>query len=114
MAVRINIHEMQIKQKMEQAWQQGVAMLSSQILKDCNKYAKFDTKTLIESSYIHSQLDKGLLIWQTPYAARQYYEIQTAHTDNNPDASWRWVEVAESRHRERWSKQAQAITRYYG
>ena len=113
MAVRIEVNENSIKAKIDNTWQSGLEMLSSQILRDCNMYCKEDTGMLIMSSYIHSRLKEGLLIWQTPYAARQYYEITTAHKDVNPNASWRWCEVAKQNHLAEWGRQAQAITRLY-
>ena len=113
MAVKFNINERNIQVKIDNAWETGLEMLSSQILKDCNRYCKEDTGMLIISSYIHSDLKKGRLVWNTPYAARQYYEIRTAYTDVNENASWRWCELAKSLHVDDWGKQAQAITRYY-
>lgn len=113
MAVRIQINENSIQAKIDNAWESGLEMLCSQILRDCNMYCKEDTGMLIMSSYIHSRLKEGLLIWQTPYAARQYYEIPTAYKDVNPKASWRWCEVAKQNHLAEWGRQAQAITRLY-
>ena len=114
MSVEIKVDEFAIGNKALNAWKKGLQMLSSQILKDCNKYCKEDTGTLIMSSYIHSDLKNGKLVWQTPYAARQYYEIRTAYKDVNSSASWRWCEVAKNNHLERWGRQAQAIMRLYG
>lgn len=114
MSVRIIVNEHTIQAKIDNTWKNGLEMLSSEILRDCNRYCKEDTGMLIMSSYIHSRLKEGLLIWQTPYAARQYYEIQTAYKDVNSNASWRWCEVAKSNHRDRWARQAQAIVRKYG
>lgn len=114
MPVRFNINTAQIKKKCDNPLgEQGLEMLSSQILKDCNMYCKEDTGMLIASSMIHSKLKEGLLIWQTPYAARQYYEIQTAYKDVNANASWRWCEVAKSLHLAEWGRMAQAIARLY-
>ena len=113
MAVKIIVNENTIQAKIDNAWQSGLEMLSSEILRDCNKYCKEDTGMLIMSSYIHSDLKRGRLVWQTPYAARQYYEIPTAYKDVNSNASWRWCEVAKNNHQERWGRQAQAITRLY-
>ena len=113
MSVKIKINEQGIKATIDNTWQSGLEMLSSQILRDCNEFCKEDTGMLIMSSLIHSRLKEGLLIWNTPYAARQYYEIQTAYTSPNHNASWRWCEVARNRYHERWAKQAQAITRLY-
>lgn len=113
MAVRIEINEDSIKAKMDSAWKSGREMLCSQILRDCNLYCKEDTGMLIMSSLIHSRLDEGLLIWNTVYAARQYYEIPTAYHDVNSQAVWRWCEVAKQNHLGEWQRQAQAITRLY-
>ena len=114
MAVRIEIDDNKIRAKIDNTWENGLEMLSSQILKDCNEFCKMDTGMLIMSSYIHSDLKHGRLVWQTPYAARQYYEIKTAYTDQNPQAQWRWCEAAKTRYQDRWVKQAQAIVRLYG
>ena len=115
MPVKINVNNAQLKNKLEHPLNENqMEMLASQILRDCNKYCKKDTGTLIASSQIHSRLKQGLLIWQTPYAARQYYEIQTANKESNADASWRWCEVAKQLHKADWVRQAQNIVRYYG
>jgi hypothetical protein len=87
----------------------GVGRLAGEILNDCNEYCKEDTGMLIASSYIHSRLDEGLLVWQTPYAKRQYWQIRTAYTDVNPQATWRWAEVAKARHKDRWARQLQML-----
>ena len=113
MSVKIIVDGSKIKAKIDNTWQNGLEMLSSQILKDCNLYCKEDTGMLIMSSFIHSDLKKGRLVWQTPYAARQYYEIQTAYKDVNANASWRWCELAKSLHQADWARQAQAIMRLY-
>lgn len=113
MSVKIDIDTDKIQVKIDNAWETGLEMLSSQVLKDCNFYCKEDTGMLILSSFIHSELKKGRLVWSTPYAARQYYEIRTAHHDVNANATWRWCEAAKNNHLADWQKQAQAITRYY-
>ena len=83
--------------------------LASEVLNDCNQYCKEDTGMLIASSYIHSDLDKGKLIWQTPYAKKQYWDIRTAYKTVNPGASWRWCEVAKKKHLKQWEIQAQRL-----
>ena len=113
MSVKINIDGNKIHYKIERTISNGMGMLASQILKDCNLYCKEDTGMLIASSFVHSDLDKGKLVWATPYAARQYYEIRTAYKDVNSNATWRWYEVAKKLHKADWERQAQAITRLY-
>lgn len=113
MAVVYNIDVSQIVGKIENATEKGLAMLSSQILRDCNYFCKQDQGGLIASSLMHSRLKEGKLVWQTPYAVRQYYEIRTAYTDKNPNASWRWCDLAKKTFGADWVKQAQAIKRLY-
>lgn len=109
MAVRININPDTVVSTVMQNFNGRIDILSSEILKDCNKYCKRDTGMLIASSLIHSDLKNGKLIWQTPYAARQYHEIQTAYKDSNPMASWRWCEVAKQAHFGKWERIAQRL-----
>ena len=113
MSVVIDINTFDIARNIDAAWKKGLQMLSSQVLKDCNKYCKEDTGMLIASSLIHSDLKNGKLVWQTPYAARQYYEIRTAYKDVNANATWRWVEAAKTAYYDQWNRQAQAIVRLY-
>ena len=113
MSVKIIIDENSIKAKIDDTWENGLEMLSSQILKDCNEYCKRDNGYLIMSSYIHSDLKHGRLVWNTPYAARQYYEIPTANTEINPKATWKWCEVAKEHHLAEWQMQAQKIPELY-
>ena len=115
MPVRINLDENNLGMRFDEPFTEtGMEMLASQILRDCNFYCKQDTTMLIDSSLIHSDLKHGVLRWQTPYAARQYYEIRTAYTDVNPNASWRWCEVAKQAHQDEWKRMASAIVRRYG
>lgn len=114
MSVKIKIDARGIYAKIDQKFTSGREMLSQIILSDCNKYCKEDTGMLIMSSLIHSDLARGRLVWNTPYAARQYYAIPTAYKEVNPGASWRWVEVAQKAHKKEWARQAENIMKYYG
>ena len=114
MSVQVNIRPELIAKKIDKLFSEQMEMLASQILHDCNEFCKMDTGTLIMSSLVHSKLKEGKLIWQTPYAARQYYAIETAYKHPNPNASWRWCDVARGRYYDRWLAQAQAIARLYG
>ena len=109
MAVKINFVKEHAMAKIMDTFNANLEELSSEILNDCNQYCKEDTGTLIASSLIHSDLKNGKLIWQTPYARRQYWEIRTAYKTVNPNASWRWCEVAKKRHLNQWIRQAQRL-----
>lgn len=113
MPVKFNISERHIGVKIDQSFANAREAISTVVLSDCNRYCKEDTGLLIISSYIHSRLKDGLLIWQTPYAARQYYEIRTAYTDVNPNATWRWVDTARKNEGKTWGRQATEFVRLY-
>lgn len=109
MPVKIRISKNEVAAKVEGAWDKGLALLSEEILGDCNKYCKEDKGMLIASSLTHSIPQEGKLIWLTPYAKRQYWEIQTAYKDRNHNATWRWCEVAKRNHKDTWGRQAQRL-----
>lgn len=109
MPVKIKIDKSAVRARVEGAFNKGLALLSEEVLNDCNQYCKEESGTLIQSSYLHSQPQVGMLIWQTPYARRQYWEIRTAYTDVNPRASWKWCEVAKAKHLKTWERQAQRL-----
>ena len=109
MPIKINIPQGQVTAKVIGAFERGLPLLTAEVRDDCNQYCKEDTGMLIASSMVHSVLDRGLIIWQTPYARRQYWEIRTAYTDVNPNAQWKWAEHAKRVHAKQWAAQAQRL-----
>ena len=109
MPVKITFDKSRCVTRITNSFKSGLGMLASEVLNDCNQYCKEDTGILIASSYLHSELDKGRLVWQTPYARRQYWEIKTAVTDKNSRATWKWCEVAKRKHIHQWERQAQRL-----
>ena len=107
--VRILIDPNKVTTTVQTSWKKGLAHLSEEILADCNEYCKEDTGALIQSSLIHSRPADGKLIWQTPYARRQYWEIKTAYIDVNPNATWKWCEAAKRVCKNKWERQAQRL-----
>ena len=104
MPVHVNISPDRVTAHVNSAWAKGLFALSEQILTDCNKYVKYAEGTLQDTSYAASKPRDGLLIWDTPYAKRQYWEIQTAL---KPGRTWKWCETAKNRHLEEWQRIAQ-------
>lgn len=104
MPVKINISPDQVEAKVMKAWEKGLAALSEEILADCNEYCKEDQHALINSSLAHSRPAEGKLIWETPYARRQYWEIRTSLT---PGRTWKWCETAKRKQKARWNRLAE-------
>ena len=108
MPVRIEISQSKVEAKVKGAWDKGLYVLSSQVLNDCNQYVKVDQHTMESSSYAASQLSEGKLIWDTPYAKRQYWAIQTSLT---PGRTWKWCETAKRKCKATWQKLAEKLLR---
>ena len=108
MSVKIKIDPNQCAAKVQGAWDKGLFVLSSQVLGDCNQFVKVDQHTLESSSYAASRLSEGKLVWDTPYAKRQYWEIKTSLT---PGRTWKWCETAKRKFKEDWQKLAEKLLR---
>ena len=104
--MKIEINTGQVQAKVDAAWKKGLAMLSSEILRDCNEFAKLDKGALRASSQMASRLDEGILAWDTPYARRQYWQIPTAY---EPGTCWQWCEAAKGKYAQQWAEQAQRL-----
>ena len=103
--MRITISKSQVKAKVQGAWKETLPALTEEILADCNEYVKRSPNhTMRDSSLIHSRPSEGVIVWETPYARRQYWEIKTALT---PGTTWRWVETAKKKHLKTWQDKAE-------
>ena len=81
MPVKIQIDPNKVSARVMGVWNDDILpALSEEILADCNEYCKEDTQALLRSSNLFSRPREGLLKWVTPYAKRQYWEIQTSLT----------------------------------
>lgn len=109
MPVKISISKSAVEAKVTGAFKNALPLLSEEILNDCNQFCKEDTGTLIASSLVHSRPQEGKLVWQTPYARRQYWAIRTAFKTVNPNATWRWCEYAKRKNLQKWQAQAQRL-----
>lgn len=107
--VKMNVNATAIVSGIDKAWNKGLAILTEEIMNDANQYVKVDKHTLEMSALTHSIPKEGKIIWQTPYARRQYWAIQTAYKDVNPNASWKWFHVAKSKHLQKWIRQAEKL-----
>lgn len=80
----------------------GIAQeaLAQQVLKDSNYFIPKDTGDLERSGVIHSRGRE--VVWNMPYARKQYYEGPNKSTDRNPNAAMKWFERAKALWMKRW------------
>ena len=104
MPVKIMIDPNKVSSRVMTAWNAGLPQLSEEILADCNEYCKEESRTLILSSESASILEEGKLVWDTKYAKRQYWEIQTSLKRGR---TWKWCETAKRKRLKEWRKKAE-------
>lgn len=86
----------------------ALPVLSQQILADCNHFCKQDQSGLINSSITASRPEAGDLVWDTVYAAMQYY-LPSAVKDINPNAVSMWCHKAYEVYGADWEKLLQKL-----
>lgn len=99
--VELETHADDYVRRFDELSERARYLLSSQIRDDSNKHAREDTGILKLSAYKASNLPKGEIVWDTPYAKRVYF-TGTPSTDKNPDAELMWVQVAVDRYGKDW------------
>jgi hypothetical protein len=81
----------------------ALGQVTNEFIKDANYYARQDSSELIKSSLKHSDPNKGIARWRTPYAKRMYY-VGTPVKDKNPNASLMWAHKAAAQNKEKYRK----------
>ena len=109
MGVKITFDKSNLSMRIKGASKKSQKVVANELLKDSNYYAKKDSGELIESSIRASKLEEGLLIWDTPYAKKQYYTGK-ASKDSNPNATTMWAHKAIMENKKKYVKIAQRIT----
>ncbi|MBC1459071.1 minor capsid protein [Listeria newyorkensis] len=109
MKVNVQVNAKNIEKDVLKRIEKAQFALDNQVLKDSNYFAPWDTQATIDSSFIHSKIGEGMLIWATPYARRIYFNTQYNFSkDKNPNAGGLWFEVAKSKFLSDWVKVANA------
>lgn len=96
------LNEAGIKADIDAKSKQVQAPLDALIMADSNYFCPLKTGKLQQSAIINSQIGRGVLIWRTPYARRQYYEYSKPPYQPNPNACGRWFEAAKARWLDKW------------
>lgn len=104
--VKFDVDRSKLLRVLESGANKMIPAVSEQALADCNYFARKDQGTMIASSETASDLKKGELVWNTPYAKKVYY-TGTPSQDANPNASLMWCEKACDTFGRNWQKIAQ-------
>lgn len=87
-------------------------ILAQQVLDDCRPFTPHDQGTLEDSGRIEEQAEGYAVVWNTVYAAYQYYgcwpdgshRITQHNTSVNAMATTQWAEAAQAKYGSDWEK----------
>ncbi|PFD62320.1 minor capsid protein [Bacillus thuringiensis] len=103
----VNFDVRRMSNKVRNALSEAQHALDQQAVKDSNYYIPKDTGELEASSLRASQIGKGILIWDTKYAKKLYYNQSARFSiDRNPHASALWFEQGKAHHKNEWVAEA--------
>ncbi|MPW26258.1 minor capsid protein [Alkalibaculum sp. M08DMB] len=108
MGVTVTFNKQAVKARISTATEKGTYILANELLKDSNYYAREDSGELIRSSIRASNIKKGTLIWDTPYAKKMYY-VGSPSRDKNPNASTLWAQKAADENKEKYLRIVQKV-----
>lgn len=115
MPVKVNLNESALRSRLGDDKKLAEKMVAEQILNDCEPFVPKQEGYLRDSKDIR-QTDGTEVVWDTPYAAYQYYgcwpdgsHVISEHT--TPGTTTHWVEEAKLRYGRDWETVAQNAVR---
>lgn len=107
MKIQIDSDFKKITKALGNAKRKIIYVITEQATKDSNFYIPKRDGDLELSSKTHSDYEKGIIGWSTPYARKLYYNPQyNFKKDVNPHARGLWFEHAKSKHLSEWINMA--------
>ena len=101
MTVDMTIHfnKMLTLGELKSRQRRGIMVATSELRRYSDQYVRFATGITKKSAFFASDLSKGLLVYDTPYATFAYYnEHNHVTTDHNPNARPLWTDYALQHH----------------
>lgn len=100
--IKIDFDTNKLKKDIDRKSSKALAVGTSELRRFSQPYVRFQTGMTAKSAFRASEIDKGLLIYDTPYARYAYFNTSSeVTTDHNPNATAKWAEVAWDKHHSR-------------
>jgi hypothetical protein len=103
---RLVFHESALRSRLSSGVGQAQKALDLQVMKDCDPYVPADTLNLANTARRATDVGSGEIVWEGPYAAKQYYELPHKSRDRHPLAVTRWFEHAKAARKAAWIRVA--------
>ena len=93
MSITVRFDVAKIMQRIDASNSLAIFAMSEQVLADSNFYCPQDQDGLIDSSENASDLENGIIIWDTPYAQYLYYGVLMVGESGSA-----WAKLGEKKH----------------
>lgn len=87
----------------------GQKWLDNEVLKDSAPFVPRITGALERSGIAGTRLGTGVLLYNIPYAKKQYYGKYKHSVQAHPKATGQWFESAKAIHKPKWIRGARRI-----
>ena len=94
-----------LRPRLHGAADRAQSVVDAQVMKDTAPYVPMDSGHLSQDAV--SNPAPGVIRWEGPYAANQYYNLPNKARDKHPLAVMRWFEAAKAANKTKWIRVAQ-------
>lgn len=92
-------------------FKQAQKWLDNEVVKDSTPYTPMKTGALMRSGINATHYGSGEVVWNTPYAARCYYNKLNFSKDKHPQAQSHWFEKAKAVNKAKWTDGVRKIVK---
>jgi len=100
--LRIDVDWHRLERELLDGVDKGQKILDMQVLKDTEPYVPRDDGKLVGSGVRGTKIGSGEVVYDSPYAKKQYYTMRNKARDVHPLATMRWFESAKSTRKQVW------------
>ena len=102
--VTFKVNQAKIRTRLKAGNRKAQAWLDDKVLKDTAPYVPRVTGELERSGIDGTKIGNGQIIYNKPYARKQYYGQFKHSKQAHPKATRRWFEVSKAVNRNKWLK----------
>jgi hypothetical protein len=101
--IHVDIDTSRLLREFETRAKAAQVFLDSEVMRTSEQFVPFDTGMLARSAQLATKPGSGAVVWDTPYAHRQYFADNADFaTDKHPKARARWADAAKAVYLNDW------------
>ena len=109
---RLDLDKEKVVSRFNPKFSQAQMWVDTTVIADCDQYVPFRDGFLAKSAILGTKIGSGEVVYNVPYAKRQYYGMSFKHNkDKHPTACAQWFEKAKGVRKQYWIDGANKIVR---